>query len=218
MSNPELPVIQRTYDLLRWMSERESRFPRVHRDSLGALVLARLNDLFDLLLEAKYTRHREPLLVRANLLVEQLRFRVRLAFDLRSLRATGYGLDAIAWYGGNSGREYDLDEGENTSSWVEKQYPDTKAGTRRVGLKLANVWGLYDMLGNVWEWCLDGQREYGSGRVVDPAGSLEAGAARVIRGGNWNLSARNVRAAYREALQPGIRIDILGFRCLSSGR
>lgn len=68
------------------MSERESRFPRVHRDSLGALVLARLNDLFDLLLEAKYTRHREPLLVRANLLVEQLRFRVRLAFDLRSLR------------------------------------------------------------------------------------------------------------------------------------
>jgi len=100
MSPNELPVIQRAYDLLKWTSERVSRFPRVHRDSLEALVLSRLNELFDFLLEAKYTRDRGPLLERANVLVEQLRFRVRLAFDLRCLRATGYGfaaeeLDAI---------------------------------------------------------------------------------------------------------------------------
>ena len=100
MSHSELPVIQRAYDLLKWMSERVARFHRVHRDSLGALILSRLNELFDVLLEAKYTRPRGALLDRANLLVEQLRFRVRLAFDLRCLRATGYGfaseeLDAI---------------------------------------------------------------------------------------------------------------------------
>lgn len=94
MTNPELPVIQKTYDLLKWFSERVVRFPRVHRDTLGALILSRLNDLFDVLLEAQYTRHREPLLLRANLLVEQLRFRVRLAFDLRCLRATSYGFAA----------------------------------------------------------------------------------------------------------------------------
>ena len=94
MSNPELPVIQRTYDLLKWSGERVARFPRVHRDSLGAIILSRLNNLFDLLLEAKYTRQREPLLIRANVLLEQLRFRVRLAFDLRCLRPTGYGFAA----------------------------------------------------------------------------------------------------------------------------
>jgi len=100
MSNPELPIIQKTYDLLTWFSERVARFPRVHRDSLGALILSRLNELFDVLLEAKYTKPRGALLDRANGLVEQLRFRVRLAFDLRCLRATSYGfaaeeLDAI---------------------------------------------------------------------------------------------------------------------------
>ncbi len=100
MSNPELPVILRTYDLLKWTGERVARFPRIHQHTLGRLLFAHLHDLFDLLLEAKYTRQREPLLSRANLILEQLRFRVRLAFDLRCLRATGYGfaageLDAI---------------------------------------------------------------------------------------------------------------------------
>lgn len=94
MSNPELPVIQRTYGLLKWFGGRVARFPRVHRDSLGALVLARLNELFDVLLEAKYTRDRGPLLDRANVRVEQLRFRVRLACDLGCLRATSYGFAA----------------------------------------------------------------------------------------------------------------------------
>lgn len=91
---PELPIIQKTYDLLKWFSERVVRLPRVHRDGLGALVLARLNELFDVPLDAKYTRDRGTLLDRANVLVEQLRFRVRLAFDLRCLRATGYGFAA----------------------------------------------------------------------------------------------------------------------------
>jgi len=100
VSTPELPVIQRVYDFLKWMSERVARFPHIHRHGLGSHLLTQLNDLFDMLLEAKYTRSRELLLVRANLQVEKLRFRCRLAFDLRCLRATGYGhaaaeLDAV---------------------------------------------------------------------------------------------------------------------------
>ena len=94
MSNPELPVIQKTYDLLKGTSERVARFPLVHRDTLGALVLARLNELFDVQLEAKYTRDRGAMLDRANVLLVQLRFRVRLAFDLRCLRTTGSGFAA----------------------------------------------------------------------------------------------------------------------------
>ncbi len=83
MSNPELPIIRRAYDLLKWTSERVARFPRPHRHEIGSRLLAALHELFDVLLEAKYTRDRGPLLDRANLLVEQLRFRARLAFDLK---------------------------------------------------------------------------------------------------------------------------------------
>ena len=115
MSHAELPVIQRSYDLLKWVSERVARFPRPHRHTLGERLLAGLHELFDVLLEAKYTRIRGSLLDLANQLLEQLRFRIRLSFDLRCLRATSYGfaageLESIGrmvggWRKAESGRE-----------------------------------------------------------------------------------------------------------------
>jgi len=132
-------------------------------------------------------------------------------------------LDAIAWYGGNSGVGFELENGRDSSRWTEKQYDHKRAGTRPVAQKAANPWGLYDMLGNVWELCADHWHESYEGAPKDGSAwiDVDGGAAsRVIRGGSWHSHASNVRAAYRRSGDhvrrdddhPG-RVGRLGFRC-----
>jgi formylglycine-generating enzyme required for sulfatase activity len=121
-------------------------------------------------------------------------------------------LDAIAWYSGNSGVGFELENGQDSSRWLEKQFKHDRAGTRPVALKMPNAWGLYDMLGNVWEWCADDLRTYGSDPVIDPVGSLETND-RALRGGAWNGDARDVRAARRMEAPHVCRSVDFGFRC-----
>ncbi len=122
-------------------------------------------------------------------------------------------LDPVAWYGGNCGIDFELTNGYDTTDWNEKQYQFSKGGTHPVAQKQANAVGLYDMLGNVLEWCADGQRNYSASAATDPVGSTRASAERVVRGGSWYSNARNVRAAYRASSHPGYQFNSLGFRC-----
>jgi formylglycine-generating enzyme required for sulfatase activity len=84
-----------------------------------------------------------------------------------------------------------------------------------VGTKDANPYGLYDMHGNVWEWCHDWYDDYGTAPVEDPWGD-SSGSNRVIRGGSWNFVPRFLRAANRSRYDPRHDDVSLGFRLARS--
>jgi len=82
-----------------------------------------------------------------------------------------------------------------------------------VGMWKANSWGLYDMHGNVYEWCRDwyDAEYYAKAKNVDPENTTES-TARVLRGGSWISNPDDCRAAYRLRLAAGIRVSYVGFR------
>ena len=96
--------------------------------------------------------------------------------------------DSTGWYRDNSGKR-----------------------THNVGEKPANAWGLYDMHGNVSEWCWDRNGDYASGTQTDPTGAV-SGNSRVIRGGSWYNLGLDLRSAYRYFFYPAYGNRDIGFR------
>src|SRR5438270_10054917 len=92
----ELVVITKTYDFILWSCHHTGKFPRNHRFVLGERIERNLYDLLETLIRSKFTRDRRDLLERSNLLLEVLRFQVRLAKDLQCLRVDSYGFAAKA--------------------------------------------------------------------------------------------------------------------------
>ena len=109
-----------------------------------------------------------------------------------SITQTGCGhdanLDVMGWYCGNSGK---------------KPHP--------VAQRKPNAFGLYDMHGNIWEWCQDCYGIYPSGHVSNPTGP-SSGSYRVLRGGGWHEDVEGCRSAIRVGRSPASRAGTIGFR------
>ncbi len=134
----------------------------------------------------------------------------------KGLRCHGYRLPTEAeWeYAARAGQtgSYPGAQTLNELGW----HKDNAAGaSHRVGVKMPNPWGLYDMSGNVWEWVWDWLGEYPAGPESDPLGP-ETGTQKLDRGGSWDTVRANLRSANRGWSKPSSHISSRGFRVARS--
>lgn len=128
------------------------------------------------------------------------RFSFGDALDCNDVRVYCDTYDKYMWWGGNNDQH---------------GYP---RGSKQVGLKVPNPWGLYDVHGNVWEWCSDfWQAPVSRGPQTDPQGP-ESGSLRVMRGGSWSSYALHLRSSDRSGIPPDdtIYTFVIGLRLVRS--
>jgi len=133
--------------------------------------------------------------------------------------ADGYHLPTEAEWeyaarGGSKSRGYKYSGSDNIEdvAWYDD---NSNEKTYQVGIKIANELGIYDMTGNVWEWCWDWYGKYSSSSVTDPKGS-SSGEHRILRGGSWGSDDGDGRIANRTGINPDSWINYIGFRVIVS--
>ena len=208
----ETPVTQRLYHSV--VGTNPSRFS--FSETLAPCLASQFGDFdsFDALLT------RSMAMATSDLPVETVSYDEALEFCEELTKLLPKGLKATLpteaqW-------EYACRAGTKTAYWygntadsnkMNYDNPSSIGKTTPVKSYDPNAWGLYDMHGNVCEWCLDRYDNYPSGTVTDPVGP-NGGSSRVCRGGSWDHDAQDCRSAARGRGEPDDRDSLLGFRAL----
>lgn len=178
-------------------------------------------DIRGTLLGANWPAHAQ---VDATSFLGKIRARTALNFDLPTEAQWEYACRAGTATALNNGRDLSSTSQDAAMDEVGRYYynrNDGKGGYSqhtKVGSYAPNAWGLYDMHGNVWEWCLDWYGSYATGTVTDPVGSA-SGSLRVGRGGYYYNNAQRCRSADRGNGDPSYGSNAVGFRlCCFAGQ
>lgn len=198
--------------------------PSSYRGDTRPVEQVSYNVIRGTLLGANWPAHAQ---VDATSFLGKIRARTALNFDLPTEAQWEYACRAGTTTALNNGRDLSSEDRDAAMDEVGRygcNESDGKGGYSsyhtKVGSYAPNAWGLYDMHGNVWEWCLDWYGSYATGAVTDPVGSA-SGPRRVLRGGGYNDFASTCRSASRYNYSPsyGYYDCGIGFRlCCSAGQ
>lgn len=196
--------------------------PSSYRGDTRPVECVSYNDIRGILVGANWPSHGQ---VDADSFLGKIRARTTLNIDLPTEAQWEYACRAGTTTALNNGKDLENTSQDAAVAEVGRYYYNNSdgkggytSGHTKVGSYRPNAWGLYDMHGNVWEWCLDWYGNYSSGAVTDPVG-VASGPGRVPRGGSYGFDANGCRSAYRRSYDPSDRYHVGGFRlCCSAGQ
>ena len=200
------PVTQRQFELVMGFD------PACFKGDLRPVECVSYNTIRGKILGSQWPKHG---IVDEDSFLGKLRAKSGLEFDLPTEAQWEYACRAETLTALNDGTDLDDTDCCRNLDKLGRYYENMNGeqGHAKVGSYKPNKWGIYDMHGNVWEWCLDRCSDFlrDQGKVTDPAGS-DNGPMRVFRGGSWVNYAEDCRSANRNLAFPDRECNYIGFR------